>query len=227
MGDRLGRAKGHDRLLPRRLGALGEAVRLLRQSGRHALRRRLQAGRLDHPLPRISFWSIWNEPNYGYDLGPQGTGTHQSTPNSPRLYRGILDAAWSALQATGHRTRTDRILFGELTPHGENAWGVFSNMKPRHLPALALLRRLELPRAARLRGRGSGLPDHGSRLALLPRPEPGSVLRQRVRRASLRGGHRPRTSRCTYAGLSCAPAGATPTSPTCPSSRAWTARSTG
>ncbi|MGP0033227.1 MAG: hypothetical protein ACLP4R_01410 [Solirubrobacteraceae bacterium] len=82
------------------------------------------------PLPRISFWSIWNEPNYGYDLGPQGTGTHQSTPNSPRLYRGILDAVWSALQVTGHRTRTDRILFGELTPAGENAWGVFSNMKP-------------------------------------------------------------------------------------------------
>ena len=81
-------------------------------------------------LPRINFWSIWNEPNYGYDLGPQGVGSRQSIPNSPRLYRGLLDAAWSALQATGHRTRTDRILFGELTPAGENAWGVFSNMKP-------------------------------------------------------------------------------------------------
>jgi hypothetical protein len=81
-------------------------------------------------LPRVSFWSIWNEPNYGYDLGPQGVGTKQSIPNSPRLYRGLLDAAWSALQATGHRTKTDRILFGELTPAGENSWGVFSNMKP-------------------------------------------------------------------------------------------------
>jgi hypothetical protein len=81
-------------------------------------------------LPRVSFWSIWNEPNYGYDLGPQGVGSRQSIPNSPRLYRGLLDAAWSALQATGHRTRTDRILIGELTPAGENSWGVFSNMKP-------------------------------------------------------------------------------------------------
>jgi hypothetical protein len=81
-------------------------------------------------LPWVSFWSIWNEPNYGYDLGPQGTGFRQSIPSSPRLYRGLLDAAWSALQATGHRTRTDRILFGELTPAGENSWGVFSNMKP-------------------------------------------------------------------------------------------------
>jgi hypothetical protein len=81
-------------------------------------------------LPRVSFWSIWNEPNYGYDLGPQGVGAHQSIPNSPRLYRGLLDAAWSALNATGHSTRTDRILFGETTPAGENSWGVFSNMKP-------------------------------------------------------------------------------------------------
>jgi hypothetical protein len=81
-------------------------------------------------LPRISFWSIWNEPNYGYDLGPQGIGAHQATPNSPHLYRNLLDAAWSSLQTTGHTTRTDRILFGEVTPHGENSWGVFSNMKP-------------------------------------------------------------------------------------------------
>jgi hypothetical protein len=81
-------------------------------------------------VPRVNFWSIWNEPNYGYDIAPQGIGSHQSTPNSPHVYRNLLDAAWSALQATGHGTRTDRILFGELTPHGVNAWGVFSNMKP-------------------------------------------------------------------------------------------------
>jgi hypothetical protein len=81
-------------------------------------------------LPRVSFWSIWNEPNYGYDIAPQGVGPHQSIPNSPRVYRGLLNAAWSGLQATGHGTRTDRILFGEVTPHGVNAWGVFSNMKP-------------------------------------------------------------------------------------------------
>jgi hypothetical protein len=81
-------------------------------------------------LPRVNFWSIWNEPNYGYDIAPQGIGSHQSIPNSPHVYRTLLDGAWSALQATGHRTRTDRILFGEVTPHGVNAWGVFSNMKP-------------------------------------------------------------------------------------------------
>jgi hypothetical protein len=82
------------------------------------------------PLPRISFWSIWNEPNFGYDIAPQGIGANQSTPNSPRVYRGLVDAAWSGLQATGHTTRTDTILFGEVTPHGVNTYGVFANMKP-------------------------------------------------------------------------------------------------
>jgi hypothetical protein len=81
-------------------------------------------------LPRVDFWSIWNEPNYGYDIAPQGIGSHQSIPNSPHVYRNLVNAAWSALRATGHTTRTDRILFGEVTPHGVNAWGVFSNMKP-------------------------------------------------------------------------------------------------
>jgi hypothetical protein len=81
-------------------------------------------------LPRVSFWSIWNEPNYGYDIAPQGIGRNQSIPNSPHIYRNLLDAAWTSLNATGHSTRTDKILFGEVTPHGENSWGVFSNMKP-------------------------------------------------------------------------------------------------
>jgi len=82
------------------------------------------------PLPRVSFWSIWNEPNYGYDIAPQGIGPHQSIPNSPHIYRTLLDAAWSSLNATGHTTRRDKILFGEVTPHGLNGWGVFNNMKP-------------------------------------------------------------------------------------------------
>jgi hypothetical protein len=81
-------------------------------------------------LPRVSFWSIWNEPNYGYDIAPQGTGRNQSTPNSPRIYRGLVDAAWGSLNATGHTTRSDKILFGEVTPHGNATFGVFANMKP-------------------------------------------------------------------------------------------------
>ncbi len=67
------------------------------------------------PLPRIDFWSIWNEPNYGVDLAPQ-TIDDSTVEVAPQLYRDLLDAAWSALSATGHAH--DTILFGETAPRG-------------------------------------------------------------------------------------------------------------
>ncbi len=73
-------------------------------------------------LPRVDFWSIWNEPNYGPNLAPQVTdGT--SIEVSPRLYRNLLDAAWSALLASGHGPSTDTILIGETAPRGVIAFG--------------------------------------------------------------------------------------------------------
>jgi hypothetical protein len=81
-------------------------------------------------LPRVNFWSIWNEPDYGPSLAPQGVPGHLTIENSPRMYRNLVDAAWSALQATGHTTATDTIVFGELAPRGESYFGVFSGMTP-------------------------------------------------------------------------------------------------
>jgi hypothetical protein len=81
-------------------------------------------------LPRISFWSIWNEPDYGPSLAPQGVPGDLTVENSPRMYRNLVDAAWSGLQATGHSPSTDTIVFGELAPRGETYWGVFSGMTP-------------------------------------------------------------------------------------------------
>jgi hypothetical protein len=89
------------------------------------------------PLPRASFWAIWNEPNYGQDLAPQAIDD-STVEVSPALYRGLLDAAWSALQASGHGG--DTILIGELAPRGltlGNQPGNFSGMLPlRFLRAL-------------------------------------------------------------------------------------------
>ncbi len=82
------------------------------------------------PVPRVSFWAIWNEPNYGIDLAPQAID-HSTVEVSPRLYRGLLDAAWQALQSTGHGR--DTILIGELAPRGittGNSPGNFSGMVP-------------------------------------------------------------------------------------------------
>lgn len=51
-------------------------------------------------LPRASFWELWNEANWGPSLTPQYYNS--SVPVSARIYRGLLDAGWSALQQTGH-----------------------------------------------------------------------------------------------------------------------------
>jgi hypothetical protein len=69
-------------------------------------------------LPRVSFWSIWNEPNYGVYLQPQ-TIDNSSIEISPSLYRGLVDAAWSALLRTGHTPANDTILIGETAPYGQ------------------------------------------------------------------------------------------------------------
>jgi hypothetical protein len=77
------------------------------------------------PLPRINYWSIWNEPNQGGWLTPQWQG---GQPFSPRMYRSLVDAAWSALGASGHGS--DVILVGEAAPKGANTHTATSGMKP-------------------------------------------------------------------------------------------------
>lgn len=81
------------------------------------------------PLPAVGFWGVWNEPNYGQDLAPQAIGS--TVELSPNLYRGLLDAAYAALKATGHANNT--IVIGELAPRGITVGdqpGNFSGMVP-------------------------------------------------------------------------------------------------
>jgi hypothetical protein len=79
-------------------------------------------------LPAVTFWSIWNEPDYGPSLAPQGLPGDLTVEYAPRMYRNLMDAAWSALHSTGHGG--DKFTFGEVAPRGANKWGVFSGMKP-------------------------------------------------------------------------------------------------
>jgi hypothetical protein len=67
------------------------------------------------PLPAVHFWSIFNEPNFGQDLGPQATDD-STVATGPMMYRGLVNAGWSALRATGHSR--DTILFGEFAAQG-------------------------------------------------------------------------------------------------------------
>ena len=85
-------------------------------------------------LPRVSFWSFWNEPNQSAWLSPQNDSTGAA---AARIYRGLLAAGWNALAATGHTPKRDTLLFGELAPKGQNGAGVSDNVKP-----LAFLRAL-------------------------------------------------------------------------------------
>ena len=58
------------------------------------------------PLPRVTIWSMWNEPNLASWLSPQ--------KEAPQLYRNLLYAGFDGLSATGHGG--DTILYGELLP---------------------------------------------------------------------------------------------------------------
>jgi hypothetical protein len=80
-------------------------------------------------LPRVSMWAIWNEPNFGEDLGPQAiNGSTLSV--APGYYRGLVNAGWNALQLTGHGK--DTILIGGLTAEGLS--GIVTPSHPQGLP---------------------------------------------------------------------------------------------
>ena len=95
-------------------------------------------------LPRIDFWSLWNEPNLGVDLAPQTLNSVDPPQGgtkievAPALYRHLADAAWTALHKTGHGA--DTTLVGQLAPIGQvgpKLPGYFAAMTPiRFLRAL-------------------------------------------------------------------------------------------
>jgi hypothetical protein len=66
-------------------------------------------------LPRVSYWEIWNEPNFGPDLAPQASANSTVLVAAP-MYRGLVDAAWAALARTGHAH--DTTILGSLDARG-------------------------------------------------------------------------------------------------------------
>jgi hypothetical protein len=79
------------------------------------------------PLPRVNFWAIWNEPNYGPDLAPQATNGDTVEVGAVQ-YRALLNAAWNGLNSSGHGH--DTLLIGETAPRGLNhPIGVFGGVK--------------------------------------------------------------------------------------------------
>src|SRR3954468_14708703 len=79
-------------------------------------------------LPRVSMWSVWNEPNLPVFLLPQRSSTSSHYPVSPTLYRNLYRAAYAGLAGSGHGR--DTILLGELLPVGKSSHTTRSSIRP-------------------------------------------------------------------------------------------------
>lgn len=103
-------------------------------------------------LPRVTLWSVWNEPNLVRFLQPQRD--RRLRPVSPHLYRDLYLAAHAALSATSHGR--DTILIGELLPVGKAPRSSRSSVRPlEFLRELACVdRRLRRYRGSAARRRG-------------------------------------------------------------------------
>jgi hypothetical protein len=80
-------------------------------------------------LPRVSRWSIWNEPNIGGWLRPQWKRVRgKAIPYSAVIYRRLYNAGRGALASSGHGR--DKIYLGEFAPLGRNRKGPTSPIAP-------------------------------------------------------------------------------------------------
>jgi hypothetical protein len=67
-----------------------------------------------HYGSEVSLYAIWNEPNHPQFLRPQFNS--KGMPESPRVYRGLFQAGYEGLKASG--IAKPRVLMGETAPFG-------------------------------------------------------------------------------------------------------------
>jgi hypothetical protein len=108
--------------IPSRFAAFVQAVGT-RYSGKYR-----DENAIRKALPRVSLWSLWNEPNQAGWLSPQW---ENGVPASPALYRELFQAASKGLAASGHSAATnDVILLGETSPLGSTQRGPRNGIRP-------------------------------------------------------------------------------------------------
>jgi hypothetical protein len=80
-------------------------------------------------LPRVSIWSLWNEPNQAGWLSPQWEKVDgQVVPVAPMLYRELHQAGVQGLERSGHGN--DAIFLGETAPLGSDGTGPTNGLRP-------------------------------------------------------------------------------------------------
>ncbi len=80
-------------------------------------------------LPRVSIWSLWNEPNQPGWLSPQWEKVNGvNVPVAPTLYRELHQAGVQGLERSGHGN--DAIFLGETAPLGSDKTGPRDAIRP-------------------------------------------------------------------------------------------------
>ena len=117
-------------------------------------------------LPRVNFWSLWNEPNQAGWLSPQWERRGGSlVATSPVLFRKLHQRGYAGLVASGHTVTSDRILLAETAPLGSDSRGPKTPMRPGlFLRELACIS----PSGAPYGGGDASVRDCGSLAAGLP-----------------------------------------------------------
>jgi hypothetical protein len=83
----------------------------------------------ENKVPRVSYWSIWNEPNHSGWLTPQWNAESRTAfPRAASLYRELLDGAYEGLRLSGHGK--DTLLIGETAPKGIATRGLKKFIEP-------------------------------------------------------------------------------------------------
>jgi hypothetical protein len=72
------------------------------------------------PIPRVSRWGLWNEPNLSSWIYPSQVRIRgKRVPVSAKIYRALVYAGGNALRRNGHAN--DQILLGETAPIGQGS----------------------------------------------------------------------------------------------------------
>src|SRR3954452_23792422 len=80
-------------------------------------------------LPRVSMWSVWNEPNHPQFIQPLSERVRgKMVPTAADQYRRLYTAATAPFAASGHAA--DTILFGEVLPIGQGRLGALNTIRP-------------------------------------------------------------------------------------------------